>query len=374
MRLADFIERNMEPILGQWEAFAATRLPAAGAMRSLELRNHAQQILEAIVADLRTAQSPEAQRAKSMGLAPEPFPARETAAQTHAVLRAKAGFDINQLAAEYRALRASVLCFWLDSDEPGERLHTDVVRFNEAIDQALAESIAHFHAQVERSRNLLLGMLGHDMRSPLQTIKVTASYLGHLNASEAVSNAAQRLINSGARLQGLLDDLVDFNRLNLGLGIRIARHNASLAEICRDEVDQIRSAHPGCTIELTVTGNSEGHWDAKRVQQVVCNLVENAIAHGTFGRPVRVALMADETEVRLEVANSGNAIDPNTLTHIFEPLTRGMQLEPGTGLGLGLYIVKQIAIAHGGSAEVRSDCDATVFTVHLPKQTSPKAA
>jgi signal transduction histidine kinase len=374
MRLADFIESNMEPIVVQWEEFAATRLPAAASMNSLELRDHAHKILEAIAADLRSSQTPEAQRAKSLGLAPEPFPARETAAQTHAVLRARSGFDIKQLAAEYRALRASVLCLWLDSHEPGERLRNDVVRFDEAIDQALAESIAHFHAQVEQSRNLVLGMLGHDMRSPLQTIKMTATYLRHLNAGDSVSQAARRLIDSGARLQGLLDDLVDFNRLNLGLGINIARQKISLAEVCVGELEQVRSAHPECPIELTVTGNSEGHWDPKRIQQMLCNLVENAITHGTSGGPVRVALTANETHVRLEVANSGNAIEPDTLSNMFEPLTRGMCPGPDTGLGLGLYIVKELASAHGGSAEVRSEEGATVFTVRLPKQEAAEAA
>jgi signal transduction histidine kinase len=206
------------------------------------------------------------------------------------------------------------------------------------------------------------------MRSPLQTIKMTATYLGHLNAGDAVSHAARRLIDSGARLQGLLDDLVDFNRLNLGLGINIARQDVSLAEVCVGEVEQIRSAHPECPIELTITGNSEGRWDAKRIQQMLCNLVENAITHGTSGGLVRVALTANEAEVRLEVANSGTAIEPNTLANMFEPLTRGTYPGPGTGLGLGLYIVKQLATAHGGSAEVRSEEGATVFTVRLPKQ------
>ena len=121
--------------------------------------------------------------------------APETAAQTHAVLRANSGFDINQLAAEYRALRASVLRLWTDAfpHAEGTRLE-DVIRFNEAIDQALGESIAFFSRRVERSRNLLLGMLGHDMRSPLQTIVMTSSYLSALNAGAEVSKAASRLI------------------------------------------------------------------------------------------------------------------------------------------------------------------------------------
>ncbi|MBB5510785.1 RsbRD N-terminal domain-containing protein, partial [Paraburkholderia atlantica] len=161
MRLADFILQNAEPILTQWEAFAATLLPAAANMQSSGLRDHAQQILLAIAEDLRTSQSREAQFQKSVGRAPSPLDATETAAQTHALLRARAGFNINQMAAEYRALRASVLRLWIDDCEPCEADLDDVIRFSEAIDQALAESVSFFTAQVEEDRNLLLGMLGH---------------------------------------------------------------------------------------------------------------------------------------------------------------------------------------------------------------------
>jgi signal transduction histidine kinase len=182
MRLSEFILRDMEAILAQWEAFAGTQLPAAASMKSLALRDHAQEILQAVVNDLSTSQTQEAQAEKSMGRAPKLFDAPETAAQTHALLRAQSGFDINQLAAEYRALRASVLRLWTNACQPEAPHLEDMIRFNEAIDQALAESIGFYSAQVDQARNLFLGMLGHDMRSPLQAIQVTASYLAALNA------------------------------------------------------------------------------------------------------------------------------------------------------------------------------------------------
>src|SRR5690606_13990724 len=129
----------------------------------------------------------------------------ETAAQTHATLRAGSAFDIEELASEYRALRASVLRLWADHGG-GEALHVeDMVRFNEAVDQALAESIQFFDAQVERSRNLLLGMLGHDMRGPLQAILMTARTLDAIDAGGAVAVASSRLLRSGERMRVLLD-------------------------------------------------------------------------------------------------------------------------------------------------------------------------
>ena len=159
MRLADFIHQNRETIATEWEAFAATLLPAAASMASLALRDHVLEILEAIARDLSTPQTREEQSEKSKGRAPQVAGAPDTAAQTHAVLRAHSGFDINQLVAEYRALRASVLRLRMDHARLGPVDMEDVIRFNEAIDQAVAESVDYFHQSVERYRNLLLGML-----------------------------------------------------------------------------------------------------------------------------------------------------------------------------------------------------------------------
>ncbi|MFP3557870.1 sensor histidine kinase [Paraburkholderia sp. SIMBA_049] len=371
MRLADFISRDIEPILAQWEAFAATLLPAAANMESLALRNHAQHILHAVAKDLRTSQTREAQREKSLGRSPSLTDATETAAQTHALLRARAGFNINQLAAEYRALRASVLRLWMDDCAPEIPDLDDVIRFNEAIDQALAESVGFFSAQVEQSRNLLLGMLGHDMRSPLQAIQVTASYLEALNAGERVSEAATRLIRSGARMQALLDDMTDFNRTRLGLGINITSTSVNLADVLADELDELRAVHPDRQIELQVSGNLQGLWDGRRLQQLLANLVLNAVKYGAQDTPVRVVVTGDVTHVRIEVKNCGAAIEHATLARIFDPLTRGPD-HPGegdkpSGLGLGLYIASEIAKAHHGAIEARSDETETAFSVSLPR-------
>jgi signal transduction histidine kinase len=368
VRLADFILRDMESILAKWETFAATCLPAAASMVSLELRDHAQQILEAVATDLSTSQSSDEQAAKSKGLAAPVFPARETAAQSHAVMRAKSGYDVKQLVAEYRALRASVLSLWMEACLPAAPHLQDVIRFNEAIDQAVAESINHFSTQVDLARNLLLGMVSHDMRSPLQTVQMTAIHLGQLNAGAEVSAAALRLIRSGANLQALLDDLVDFNRTNLGLGISIVPAPTDLGAVCVQEVEQLSAAYPNAQIQLEVAGDCQGSWDERRVRQLLGNLVTNAINHGFPNRPVRVVVVGEQTDVRIEVSNSGAAINRETLMHLFQPLKRGKDNGRHTGFGLGLYIVREIAKGHGGAAEVRSDDRETVFTVRLPRK------
>jgi signal transduction histidine kinase len=371
MRLADFISRDEEPILAQWEAFAATLLPAAANMESSGLRDHAQQILHAVAKDLRTSQTTEAQREKSMGRAPTLIDATETAAQTHALLRARAGFNINQLAAEYRALRASVLRLWMDDCEPEAPDLDDIIRFNEAIDQALAESVSFFSVQMEQNRNLLLGMLGHDMRSPLQAIQVTASYLSALNAGDQVSGAAARLIRSGARMQALLDDLSDFNRSKLGLGINVVPKDVDLADVLADELDELRAVHPDRQLELHVSGEPRGVWDGERLQQLLQNLVLNAIKYGAHDTPVRVEVTGDATHVRIDVRNFGPAIERATLACIFDPLTRGAghqnKYDRAANLGLGLYIASEIVKAHHGTIEAQSDETATLFSVSLPR-------
>ncbi|MFC0696820.1 sensor histidine kinase [Paraburkholderia humisilvae] len=370
MRLSDFILEHMEAILSRWEEFAGTLLPAATGMKSLALRDHAQQLLEAVAKDLSTPQSGADQLEKSMGRAPRLADAPETAAQTHALLRAQSGFDINQLIAEYRALRASVLRLWMDEFEPDSHHVEDIVRFNEAIDQAIAESVSFFSAYVNRARNLLLGMLGHDMRSPLQTIQITASYLAALNAGEKVSGAASRLIRSGARMQALLDDMVDYNRSKLGLGISIAPADTDLAQLFADELDQLRVVHPDRQVDLDVLGDCVGVWDGRRLQQLLGNLVLNAIKYGAQDAPVRVTVVGRDAEVLLEVRNVGDAIERSTLDRIFDPLQRGTNHQGGDAsgsLGLGLYIAREIAKAHAGEIDARSDETETVFSVRLPR-------
>jgi signal transduction histidine kinase len=369
VRLADFILSDMEAIVASWEAFART-LPAAGGMEASALRDHAEPILQAIAADLKTAQTPQQQRDKSHGLA-QPLNAYETAAQTHAVLRARSGFDIKQLAAEYRALRTSVLTLWFErSPSRAVTDFDDVIRFNEAIDQALAESVDFFSFKVDQSRNLMLGMLGHDLRSPLQAIQLTAKLLAALNAGEKVSRAADRLITSGARMQQLVDDLLDFNRLQLGLRMRITTAASELEAIARQEIQELRAAYPQREFELQCQGETLGAWDVKRVQQLLSNLVVNALTHGTPDTAVKVMLTSDPKEVRIKVTNHGLVIDPVLLSEILRPLQRGAleaELAANDGLGLGLFIASEVAKGHGGRIEVESSGTETVFTAVLPR-------
>ena len=372
MRLSEFIVFDMEGILADWEAFAATQLPGAAGMKPLELRDHAEKILEAVAKDIGQPQTQHEQIEKSKGQANPLSNAAETAAQTHAVLRARDGFDISQMTAEYRALRAGVLRRWVNACEPARTDLQDMLRFNEAIDQAIAESVSAFSTQVEQGRNFFLGMLGHDMRNPLSAILLSAGYLCQLNAGDPISEAAKRITRSGTRMQALLDDLVDFNRTKLGLGLNITPTTLDLRELFESGLQQLRAAHPAREIQFTVDGNVHGRWDGNRLQQLLDNLVINAIKYGVADAPIRVMLSGDTDGVVLAVSNRGPVIEPAVRTQIFDPLMRGPPPSDKTqdsdgSLGLGLFISREIAIAHGGSIEVESDAAKTVFRVHLPR-------
>jgi signal transduction histidine kinase len=371
VRLSEFILLDMDSILAEWDRFASTQGEVGANMSPTALRDHAREILEAIVQDMRVEQTKSEQSRKSKGLAPRPDGTADTAAETHAIVRAKSGFDVIQLVAEYRALRASVLRLWEQASSPSETDLEDVRRFNEGIDQALAESIAYFMEEVNEDRNLFLGMLGHDFRTPLQTVQVTAAYLSKLDAGPLVSAAATRLVKSGNRMKALLDDLLDYNRTKLGLGISVSPVPVDLAEVFADELEQVRLTHPGRRIDLEVSGDVRGVYDPGRLHQLLGNLAVNALRYGAPDAPVQVVLAGKPEEVLFMVKNQGPTVDRATLDRIFSPLQRGPEQgeTPNTegNLGLGLFIAREIVNAHGGQIGVDSRSSQTVFTVRLPK-------
>ena len=185
MRLADFIVAHREPILVEWEEFARTCSPASGTMDVDALRDHADQMLTVIAADLETPQDKVEQTEKSKGRADAEEPDPTTAAEEHGAGRAESGFTVEQMVAEYRALRASVIRLW--TREKGELVPADVedlTRFNEAIDQALAESVAEYNEELEQSKEMFLAILGHDLRTPLGAISTAASFMLDLEELE----------------------------------------------------------------------------------------------------------------------------------------------------------------------------------------------
>ena len=383
MRLADFIRANREAILVDWEAFARTCAPSSGTMDIAALRDHADQMLTAIAADLATPQGSRAQAEKSKGQAPEADPAPPTAAGEHGAGRAESGFSVAQMVAEYRALRASVIRLWthaqggLAADEV-----EDLTRFNEAIDQALAESIDRFEESVEQAKETFLAILGHDLRLPLGAISTSAAFVLETGALEEPQRTlVVRIAASANRTVGMVGELLDFTRSRLGGGIPVVRADTDLARVVREAADEVRAAYPGHEIRVDGVGEQRGQWDAGRLAQAVGNLIGNAVQHGSEGDRVTVEVRAEgEDQVALTVHNGGPVIASDQLDGIFNPMKARQTLRqadrgPTGSLGLGLYIAERIIDAHGGRIAVESsEARGTTFTVHLPRQEQPAAS
>lgn len=379
MRLSSFLIRNIEPILQGWENFARTIRTDSKPLDSEGLRDHAELMLRTIAEDLRTHQSPQEQVAKSRGMAATED---DTAAKTHAITRLMAGFTIEQVTSEFRALRTSVISHWMKQVKAGEEFEVeDMIRFNEAIDQALAESISSYAAAVQASRDVFLGVLGHDLRTPLSAILLGADVL--LRTDELgvrATKIASRIYASVKRASHIVGDLLDFTRSQIGGGIPINRMLIDIAPVCDRIVDESRAVYPEANILVKIVDRAEGHFDGARLEQVFSNLIGNAVQHGADHSPVTVTLDLTDDAVQFTVHNMGKAITKEVLPFIFNPMGRyspeaSIEHGPYASLGLGLFIVDQIVSAHNGSIEVSSDSEVgTKFTVEIPLNSSSTVA
>ena len=375
MRLADFIQANTARILDDAVEFAVTQTPAGVRFDLKTLRNDIPLILQAIELDLRTTQSPAQQRAKSEGRAPAPA-GPESAATSHGRSRAKDGFGVNQMIAEYRALRASVLRLWAADQALVEGSIEDMIRFNEAIDQAVAESLAEFSRTEESWRNVFLGALGHDLRGPLHAVIGTAELLADSTRHTPYASQAERILKGALQLGRLVDSLLDYCRSTLGAGMGLHRATCDLGEAIADEIDLLRAALPEASLTLRVTGGVQGEFDEVRVREAIHNLVTNAAKYGDERGQIEVSLAGEVERVRLSVSNAGEPLSGDTLDALFDPLRRGSSAAhkgEHASLGLGLFIVREIARAHGGEVTANSGDGTTTFVIVLPRRADSAA-
>ena len=374
MRLPDFIRQHVDRIVDEWEQFASTITPAAEHMDKVALRDHAKVILLAAARDMTTAQTSSEQMAKAKGEGPEKTPSLDEAGASHGELRHTVGFDLVQMTSEFRHLRACVIRLWVDSlASPDIAYFQDMIRFNEAIDEALAESTAAYAEQVNRSRDIFLAILGHDLRAPLQAVSMSTELLLRKAKLEGDALTCAVNIKHGARhMAAMVGDLLELVRSRLGKSLPIERAPMDLADAAHAAIAEACAGNPECDPTVHVKGDTRGAWDAGRVSQLLQNLVGNALQHGLNKRDVTVTLTGEPDTVRLTVHNYGAPIPEEAIGTIFDPLVRSAdeQLgQPSTSLGLGLFIVKEVVDAHGGTIEVSSsEADGTLFTVVLPRK------
>ncbi len=379
MRLAEFISANIEPILAEWEAFARSLLPGAK-MTVLALRDDAESILRGTARDMQNPQSLQQQGSKSKGYGGAggaESDRLDNASDLHGVGRVGAGFQITELVAEYRALRASVLRLWRESlPQPDLNDIDDIIRFGESMDQSLSRAVSSYNKRVEQSRQMFLAILGHDLRNPLNCIRmatqlVTKEDPGSVEAISMIDTSTDAIIR-------LVNDLIDFSLGAMGGAMQLKRGPVNLKELCREVVGAYRTTHPGRTLRFHSDGEVTGVWDATRIRQVVSNLLGNALQHGSTQGPIDLSLglegsTPEESTVVMRVHNEGKPIPPEVLPTIFNPLVRYATRESTAqrsmgSIGLGLYIVREIVVAKGGTVEVVSTAEeGTTFTVRIPR-------
>jgi PAS domain S-box-containing protein len=228
--------------------------------------------------------------------------------------------------------------------------------------------------RVEQAREQFIGILGHDLRNPLAAILMAVEVLREIPEPYAATVA--RIARSGHRIEAMIRDLLDFARGRLAGGIPIAPRPCDLQTVCRRVVEEVQQAHPDRAIRFEAEGDLRGEWDADRVEQVVSNLVANAITHGTG--IVRLTARDDGDEVVTTVHNDGRPIPAAVLPILFEPFTRPAPETEGArsnGLGLGLYIASEIVHAHGAAISVTSTASqGTTFTIRWPRSVPRRSA
>ncbi len=222
-------------------------------------------------------------------------------------------------------------------------------------------------ADTLRLNEELMAIVSHDLRNPLNVISMAARIISSTSQEPTTLDATQRLLTSCKKMQSIIEDLFDVTRARLAGGIPVERSEVDLVGVADKVIAEFRATNPARALELSHSGELRGNWDGKRIEQVISNLVGNAIQHGLADSPVTIDLAADDRGAEVCVRNAGT-IPPERLPHIFEAFQRG-DADRGArdGLGLGLYIVSQIAIAHGGSANVTSTDGMTTLRVHLPR-------
>jgi signal transduction histidine kinase len=250
-----------------------------------------------------------------------------------------------------------------------------------AITNHVAAAVARFASLAELQQTvhfneMFTGILGHDLRNPLAAIITSARLAMVRDASDKLRKPLARILSSGDRMTRMIDQLLDFTRVRLGGGIPVAPAEIDLSALVRQVMDELDEANPDWTLRLSCAGDTFGRWDPDRLSQVFSNLVANAVRHGEPAHGVDVTVDGRaEASIRVTVHNMGT-IPARRLPKLFEPLAGASRRpEKSQGLGLGLFITRELVRVHGGSIEVRSDdASGTTFTVTLPRELAEAAA
>jgi signal transduction histidine kinase len=359
--LAEFILVRRGEVVRRWTAFAATLHPGGGDATDLVLADHVDDLIDAIAHEL------EMSRTSGVTLL-------ETAARIHTAERVREGYRLQQIVAEYRALRTGLVQMWRERAEPRSPAGDDMLdRMNDLFDDVIQASVEVHAIEIQRARELLLGTLGHDLRNPLNSISMRTAVLARMELPREAQDMLAPMRGASVRMGQLIGDLLDVTRVSLGSGLDLHRVAANLATLCAQSMEEVQAAYSSNLVRVFSTGDLRGFWDTTRIYQALTNLLGNAVQHGKPLAPITVTLTGEESTVTCAIQNWGPTISAEMLARIFEPMLR-VQAQAATqpastdSIGLGLYIAREIVAAHGGTLGVTStDVAGTVFTMRLDR-------
>jgi signal transduction histidine kinase len=305
MRMSEFLLENIDAILGEWEEFART-ITAKSERSTVQLLDHAREMIVVIARDMETEQSAAEQLAKSRGLRSRAALTKDSPAQSHGGDRLEQGFTINEIVSEYRAIRASVVRLWtVKIGSQGSNL-LELIRFNEAVDESMTDSVAHYTSRIERERTLLIGALGHDLRNPLGAAMQSAQLLTVENVPESArARAVTRILSSNKRMAEMISDLLEFASTQLGERLPVSCAPMSMRDACQLAIDEIAVLHPQRRFNFDAQGVLLGNWDGARIGQMLSNLIGNAAEHSFADTPIRVSCHESDGRVLIDVQNQG---------------------------------------------------------------------
>jgi signal transduction histidine kinase len=348
--LASFIQTHRRRILREW-THAAADLPSARDKSLRTIRDHMPPLLDALV-DILAAED------DTM------LEMIDEVAHIHARERVRDAYDVREMVDEYRLLRTILLDLYVERGDLSTGARALVI-VNQVIDRAIREAVERYVEERDRIREIFVGILGHDLRTPLLAIQMSADLL-KVSDHRAEVRHAERIERAAARMRRMIDDLLDFARVRFGDGIPISPADADLRQVIEAVVAEVAAAHPGRQLEPLIApdGDLTGRWVADRLQQVIVNLLDNALAHGLD--PISVDAFDDGATLRIEVRNQG-AMPPELVRSAYEPFMSSRRGDRN-GLGLGLYIISAVVRAHGGTVDIRASAgEGTVVTLRIPR-------
>lgn len=348
--VANHLRTSKQAIADAWEQEVARELPDVAALDRAALLDHLPEFLDGLAlwieGDSRQAR---------IGF--------DALADGHAVQRLGYGIDLRSLTREYALLRSVLL---RELRAVAEAPRDSLIRLNEGLDEAMHEAVRRYAETRDRARDLFIAILAHDLRNPLNAVTVSAAAIQlQKSISSDVKKAANLIAASGERMARMVADLLELARTQLGGGIKVQLAPNDLGAIAEHVTHELRAAHPKRDIRVSVRGDLRGPFDRPRVEQALSNLIGNAIQHGQDPIEILVHEADDRRSLETAVTSRGRPIAPEELATFFDPFRPDRTSTEG--LGLGLYIVGQIALAHGARVDARSVEGRTTFVVTWPR-------